>query len=393
MQRASVPAADISERVITMKMLHISDLHLGLKLKEFSMIEDQRYVLEEILRIIRQEQPDCILIAGDVYDKPTPPTDAVRLFDWFLGNLFEQELPVFVISGNHDAAERIAFGSRIMEQQRVFFSPVYDGNVRPVTLHDAFGDVHFYMLPFIRPFHVRRCFEDRDISSYTEAAEAAVAAMQPDYQERNVLIAHQFVTGAVCCDSEEISVGGLENISASVFAQFDYAALGHIHNPQSIKPNIRYCGTPLKYSFSEAGHTKSVTIAELGQKGEPVEIRTIPLVPLHDMREIRGRFDDLIDLPPSEDYLHILLEDEEDVPDALAKLRTVFPRIMKLDYDNTRTRSSGYHEEIRAVKSAKPIELFADFYEQCNGKPMSSEQQEFMEQLIQEIWEGNHETD
>ena len=271
-----------------MKLIHLSDLHLGKRVNEFSMLEDQRHILWEIIRIIDSEGPDGVIIAGDVYDKPVPPAEAVALLDEFLFSLSGRGTEVFVISGNHDSPERLAFGGRIMEHSGIHLAPVYNGNVRPVTLTDRYGDLKLYLLPFVKPAHVRRFFPEREIVSYTDAVSAAVEAMEIDMSCRNVLVTHQFVTGAVRCESEEISVGGADNVDAAVFDGFDYVALGHIHGPQQVgKPTLRYCGTPLKYSFSEAGQKKSLTVVELREKGQ-VEVRTVPLAPLRDMAELRG---------------------------------------------------------------------------------------------------------
>ena len=278
-----------------MKFIHLSDLHLGKRLNEISMLKDQEYILLQILQIIDAEQPEAVLISGDVYDKSVPSAEAVTLFDDFLCRLAKRKLHTFLISGNHDSAERLAFGNRLLQSSGIHISPVYRGNLSPVTLEDRFGAVHFWLLPFLKPVQLRQLFPEETIETYTDACAAAVAHMDLDKNARNVLLTHQFVTGAATCDSEEISVGGTDNVDAAVFADFDYVALGHIHSPQNIGSNrIRYCGTPLKYSFSEAGHHKSVTVVELGEKGE-VHLTLVPLRPKHDLREIRGSFGELTD--------------------------------------------------------------------------------------------------
>ena len=320
-----------------MKLIHLSDLHLGKRVNEFSMIEDQRFILTQILRIIDEEQPRAVLLAGDIYDKSVPSAEAVALLDDFLVELAHRRLEVFVISGNHDSPERMAFGGRLMDASGVHMAPVYDGAVTPYTLNDAHGPVQIYLLPFVKPVHVRRFFPDREIDSYNDAVAVAVEAMNVDGSVRNVLVTHQFVTGAARCDSEEVSVGGTDNVDAAVFEPFDYVALGHIHNPQQVgRETVRYCGTPLKYSFSEAGHEKSVTVVELGPKGE-TSIRTAPLTPLRDLVELRGTYEEvtLRDFYEAGNYrncyVHITLTDEEDIPDAVGKLRLVYPFLMKLD--------------------------------------------------------------
>ena len=380
-----------------LKVLHLSDLHLGKRLNGFSMLEDQEYILEQILRITYEEQPQAVIIAGDVYDKAVPPAEAVRLLDDFLVRLSETGAAVMMISGNHDSADRLAFGGRLLSRSGVYLSGVYSGQTPPVTLQDEYGPVHFYLLPFIRPSDVRRFDPEAQTGSYTEALRSAVEAMSIDSAERNVLAAHQFVTGAVAGDSEELSVGGLDNVDGAVFDCFDYTALGHIHGPQNIgSERLRYCGTPLKYSFSEASQTKSVTVVELLEKkpGEKCGIRisTRPLVPLRDLVEIKGLYDELVSKDfysklNTEDYYHVTLTDEEDVLDAMGKMRTIYKNIMLLDYDNTRTRSSGQLSAAADMEQKTPVQLFEEFYEQVNGRAMSQEQQEMSRLMIEKIWE------
>jgi len=375
-----------------MRFIHLSDLHLGKRVNEFSMMEDQRIILDEVLEIIDAEQPQAILIAGDVYDKSVPSAEAVQLFDWFLTELAKRKLEVFIISGNHDSAERIAFGSEIMQRSGIHLSPVYNGTVMPITMQDENGEVCFWLLPFIKPVHVRKFFEEESIDSYTDALETAIRQMAIDPTKRNVLITHQFVTGASRCDSEEVSVGGTDNVDVEVFELFDYVALGHLHGPQNVgSEEIRYCGSPLKYSFSEKDQQKSVTVVELREKGNFV-IRTVPLHPLHDMREIRGIYDELTYKPnyegtATDDYLHVVLTDEDDVPQALGRLRTIYPNIMKLDYDNTRTRSGAQFVLLEDVERKSEPQLFEDFFEQQNGRPMNEEQRKYVVDLFEKIRE------
>ena len=377
-----------------MKLIHLSDLHIGKRVNEVSMIEDQEYMLLQILKIIDDEKANAVLIAGDVYDKSVPSAEAVTLFDDFLCRLAKRKVPVLIISGNHDSPERLAFGNRLMEESGIFISPVYDGSVSTFTLSDEYGDVDFWLLPFLKPAHVKRYFPDAGIESYTDAIRAAVEHMGIDTAVRNVLLTHQFVTGAATCESEEISVGGSDNVDASVFADFDYVALGHIPGPQNIGSNqIRYCGTPLKYSFSEEAHHKSVTVVNLGKKGE-LELQLRPLAPKHDLRSIRGTFEELTSKSfyegtATDDYLHIMLTNEEDVPEAIGKLRVIYPNLMKLSYDNTRTRTNQVIEGAEDVQRKSPLELFDELYELQNNQPMSEEQRSFTQELIESIWEGN----
>ncbi|MBR0365729.1 MAG: exonuclease SbcCD subunit D [Clostridia bacterium] len=374
-----------------MKLIHISDLHLGKRVNEFPMLDDQRYILDEIINITEETDPLAVLIAGDVYDSHTPPAEAVSVLDEFITRLAELGTKVFLISGNHDSADRIAFGSRIFRHGGIYVSPVFDGNIAPVTLDDDYGHVNFYMLPFIKPAHARAKYPDEEILSYTDAIGAAIRHMGIDPAERNVLITHQLVTGAVRCDSETVSVGGSDNVDVSVFDGFDYVALGHLHGPQSAgRDEVRYSGSPLKYSFSECSHIKSVTVIDLGEKGD-ISIDTIPLAPKHDMRELRGSYSELTLRKnyintAREDHLHITLTDEDEIPDAIGKLRVIYPNIMRLDYDNTRTR----HDPTLSVAEAEaksPLDLFCDFYKQRNGRDMTEEEESFINALIEKIWE------
>ena len=296
-----------------MKLIHLSDLHLGKRVNGFSMLKDQEYILDEILSIIDVECPDAVLIAGDVYDKSIPPAEAVDLLDFFLVELVKRELPVFIISGNHDSADRLSFASQLIERSKVYISTKYTGVVSPITLEDKYGPVNFFLLPFIKPVHVRQAFPELCIENYTDAVAVAIAHMPINPEHRNVLVTHQFVAGAARCESEEISVGGSDSVAYSVFAPFDYVALGHIHGPQNIKDSrIRYSGSPLKYSFSETKHRKSATIVELGAKGV-LAVRQIPFTPLHDMIELKGSYNELAARAFYEDldtnaYVHAVLE-------------------------------------------------------------------------------------
>ena len=375
-----------------MRFLHLSDLHLGKRVNEFSMLEDQAYILKEILNIIDEQKVEAVLIAGDIYDKVIPSAEAVRLLDDFLTRIAARELPVFLISGNHDSAERVAFGSRLMSSRQIYLSPVFESDVEPITISDRYGEINIYMLPFVKPSLVKRVYPEEEIITYQDAVNAAVQHMQIDTDKRNILLAHQFVTGAARCDSEELSVGGLDDVDASIFDGFDYVALGHLHGPQKIgKETVRYSGTPLKYSFSEANQKKAAVIVDVEEKGK-INIQQIPLVPKHDMREIRGTYMEVTALDfykdmKMDDYLHITLTDEEDIPDAIGKLRTIYPNIMKLSYDNLRTRAAVTVRGTAEVEEKSPMELLKEFYELQNNQPMTDEQEEIARGMMEEIWE------
>lgn len=388
-----------------MKFVHISDLHIGKRLNEFSLIEDQIYILNQILEIAKTEQADGVLIAGDIYDKPVPSAEAVKVFDLFLTKLADCGIKVFAVSGNHDSPERIAFGAQLMNGRGVYVSPVYDGNTAKITLTDAYGELDIHLLPFIKPAIVRHVLEknsekDREENpeekdreklpeSYHDAVAMAVQRMHIDAEKRNILIAHQFVTGAGRCDSEDISVGGIDQVDAEVFDAFDYVALGHIHSPQFVKrETVRYCGTPLKYSFSEAAQEKAVVVVECREKGR-ILLHTVPLTPLHDMRTIRGTYLEVTARPFYEhtdtyDYVQITLTDEEDVPDGLSKLRIIYPNLMQLVYDNTRTKQNRMLEVTASAEKKSELELFEEFYELQNNQPMSQEQAAFVRQYMEE---------
>ena len=374
-----------------MRFLHLSDLHLGKRVCEFSMLEDQQYILEQILALLDRTPVDGVLLAGDLYDKPIPPAEAVRLLDWFLTRLAARHLPVFAISGNHDSADRVAFGSALLASSKIYLSPVFFGAPQPISLSDAYGTVDVYLLPFLKPAMVRHVYPDEPIESYNDALACVLRHCPLNKTHRNILVAHQFVAGAAACESEEPSVGGVDSVDAALFDAFDYVALGHLHSPQKVgRDCVRYCGTPLKYSFSEASQKKSATFVELGAKGE-VSITTAPLTPLRDLRELRGSYMELTDRrtyegTAVEDYLHITLTDEQDVPEALARLRVVYPNLMQLDYDNLRTRQQQEITAPECTENISPLEHLQTFYEMQNNQPMSAEQTAFCQQLIEELW-------
>ena len=377
-----------------MKLFHLSDLHIGKRVNEFSMIEDQKYILKRILDLAEEEKPDGIILAGDIYDKQIPSAEAVQVFDEFITRLAGRAIPVFIISGNHDSAERLAFGGRLLNSRGIYLSPVYDGSVTKIPLKDQHGTVWIHLLPFIRPSTVRHVFENEAdlVTDVQTAAETVIRHMEIDLKDRNILVAHQFVTGASRCESEDVQVGGLDNIDAAVFTPFDYTALGHIHSPQNVGTDrVRYCGTPLKYSFSEVDQEKSITVVELEKKGT-VRTSLLPLKPLRDMRKLRGTYLELTDRSfyrdmNREDYIQVTLTDEDDVPDGLQKLRVIYPNIMQLLYDNQRTKTTQEVDAAQAVEKKTEIELFYEFYELQNNQPMTKQQKDFAEQLIREIKE------
>lgn len=375
-----------------MRFVHLSDLHIGKRVNEFSMAEDQKYILDKIVRIVEEEKCSGVFISGDVYDKTVPSGEAVAIFDDFLTELSKLNTRVFIISGNHDSPERLEFGSRIVRNSRVYIASLFKGSPEKIQLEENGEKVNIFMLPFIKPSVVRRFFPEETVDTYNECVKLALENAQIDEGEINILLSHQFVTGALQSDSEEISVGGLDNINADVFDKFDYVALGHIHRPQHIlRETLRYCGTPLKYSFSEAGHSKSVTVAEVKQKGEVV-ISTRELKPLHDMRIIQGTYMEVTGREfykelNREDYYKIILTDENDIPDAIGKLRTIYKNIMRLEYKNTRTMTQSAVDIEDSGEEKSPLELFGELYNIQNNSPMDAGQREYMRKIMEEIWE------
>lgn len=376
-----------------MKFLHLSDLHIGKRVCEISMLEDQQYILQQILGIVQEVRPDAVLIAGDLYDHSIPFGKAVTLLDDFLTELSGRGVPVFAISGNHDSPERLDFGSRIMRKNGVTIAGTFSGRVADAVLSDPFGPVHICLLPFLRPAAAAPFFGAEATDTYDHAVRAALGTVTLRPGERSVLIAHQFVVSGTeepeRCDSEIASVGGLDSVDASAFSGFDYVALGHLHGAQYVgRPSVRYAGSPLKYSFSEVHQKKSVTVAELGEKGK-LELTQIPLKPLHDLREIRGPIaeltaPDIVAQGDREDYLRIILTDEKEIADAAGKLRAVFPNLMRIDFENARTAAENPEASASGDPARRtPLELFEEFYQECNGAPMSGREREIAGRAIE----------
>ncbi|MEA4999620.1 MAG: exonuclease SbcCD subunit D [Candidatus Limiplasma sp.] len=378
-----------------MRLFHISDLHLGKKLSEAPLVEDQRFMLAQLCALVKTHAPHAVLIAGDVFDKATPSAEAVGLLDAFLTELAALDTQVVIISGNHDSAERLAYGAALFARQRVHISPVFDrahAAIQPIRLADEHGEVCLWPLPFIKPAHVRAALPDAKAETYTQAVAAVLDTLPLDTAQRNVLLCHQYMTGAERSDSEELSIGGLDNVDAGILHSFDYVALGHLHRAQSVgRPTVRYAGSPLKYSFSEVRDHKSATLVTLGQKGA-VAVETLPLTPLHELRALRGTYAELT-LRQNyadthvDDYLHITLTDEADIPDALAKLQSIYPNLLRLDYDNVRTREA-LAPLAAAPEGRTPLMMLADFYQGQYGAPLSDAQRAYALPLLERVWEG-----
>ena len=377
-----------------MKFLHLSDLHIGKSVNGFSMLEEQRHVFRQIIEYIRAEGPAAVVVAGDVYDRAVPGVEAVRVFDDFLTAIAREEVPVLLIAGNHDSPERLSYASRLLADKRLFLYGVFDGGMRKVTLPDEYGDVNFWLLPFIKPSSVRGLPGERETESYGDALAAAVGASDIDTAARNVLVSHQFFTKAgvtpLRSESEMNPVGGLDAMDAGYLEKFDYAALGHLHGSQKVgAERIRYAGSPLKYSFSEIRQAKSALLVELKQKGD-LAVRALPLAPLHEMREIKGPLETLISsevssLADKEDYLHVILTDEEETVDPMGKIRRVYPNVMTLDFENARTRVdlSEIRPSPEQAAPLSPFDLFREFYLDVSGSVISEEQSKIARELLE----------
>lgn len=380
-----------------MRFLHLADLHIGKRVNGFSMIEDQKFVFEQVYNVIENEKIDGIIMAGDIYDKPVPSAEAVKLFDEMLTRLVSISLPIFVISGNHDSAERIGFGSYILSAAKVYMSRVYNGNLQKIELEDDYGKINVYLLPFIKPATVKNIYKEAEIKDYDDALEYVLSQEKIDETKRNVIVSHQFVTGAMRSESEEVSVGGLDNVSVENYEAFDYVALGHIHRAQQMgRESARYAGTLLKYSFSEEKHNKSMTIVDLKEKGN-IEIKEIPVKPLHDLKTIKGKFSKITSEEfykelKKEDYYRAVLTDEDDILNAIGKLKSIYPNLMSMEYDNTRTRSYSVVDNVETGETKSPLDYFEEFFEKQNGRKMSEKQRNYLLEILGEAREESHET-
>ena len=380
-----------------MRFLHLADLHIGKRVNGFSMIEDQKFVFEQVYNVIENEKIDGIIMAGDIYDKPVPSAEAVKLFDEMLTRLVSINLPIFVISGNHDSAERIGFGSDILSAAKVYSSRVYNGNLQKIELEDDYGKINVYLLPFIKPATVKNIYKEAEIKDYDDALEYVLSQEKIDETKRNVIVSHQFVTGAMRSESEEVSVGGLDNVSVENYEAFDYVALGHIHRAQQMgRESARYAGTLLKYSFSEEKHNKSMTIVDLKEKGN-IEIKEIPVKPLHDLKTIKGKFSKITSEEfykelKKEDYYRAVLTDEDDILNAIGKLKSIYPNLMSMEYDNTRTRSYSVVDNVETGETKSPLDYFEEFFEKQNGRKMSEKQRNYLLEILGEAREESHET-
>lgn len=370
-----------------MKFLHLGDLHIGKRVNEFPMIEDQRVILQQILEIALRENISGVIIAGDIYDKSVPSTEAIALFENFIEQLVNAKIKAFIVSGNHDSAERLSAFSNLISNSGIYIAKSYSGKLLPVECGE---DINIWLLPFIRPADVRRFHPDVEIGSYNDAVQKVLDNIEIDNTKTNILVAHQFVIAngkaPETSDSEVCSLGTLDSVDYSLFNDFDYVALGHIHKPQSMgRKQVRYCGSPLKYSFSEVNHKKSVSIIEVNNKNITVE--TVELEPLHDMKEVTGDIISLLKMDKDESYMHITLTDSN-VIDAKSKLENIFPNIMQLDFEESDVGAFS-SKNLKEIKEKSLVEHFSEFFEKQTANKLNEQETEVILNLLENSAEAN----
>lgn len=401
-----------------MKLFHISDLHIGRSLHKYNLGQCQREVFDEIIRLAVEAQPDVMMIAGDIFDKPIPSGEAYTVFDTFLNDLTDAlpRMTVLIIAGNHDSAERLQYASTFLQRHHIYISVLPPAgpqeHLKKVTLEDEFGEVDFYLLPFTKPSYVRRLFEDGRVVTWSEAVAEVLHRENIDYTRRNVILSHQFYASEGCepetCDSEQtsIAVGGIDQVDVDLLADFEYAALGHLHGSQKVKyPHVRYSGTPLKYSVSEEHQNKSVVQIVLGPKGQPAQISFLPLSARRDVRTVRGTLDEILkdamnraagelaeagQVPEREgrcrDYVSIILTDDDDglLTDAKEKLEECYDHILEIRVDNRRTRAR-FEDSVAVQEEWTLSQAFSHFFEDMNQRPMTEQETGVMEQIWKEM--------
>ncbi len=381
-----------------MKIMHLGDLHIGKSLGDFDLYEDQKYILEQILNLIKEKSVDVLLIAGDVYDKAIPGEKSVQLLDYFLKRLVETGIKTYMISGNHDSDERLNFGSSLFESSNIYINSKFNKILKKYSLYDEFGELNIYLLPFVKASQVQHFFPEEKIDSYDMAVRTIIKHSDFDVGKRNILVAHQFVAGKddpEIAGSEGLSVhnvGMVEKIGYGSLAEFDYVALGHIHSPQSVGlKHIRYSGSPLKYSLSEVNNNKSVPIITFKDKGE-VLVEFAPLIPMRDIRHLRGNIKNLLDkknISMENDFIYATLTDEDIVNDAMGIFREYYPNTVKIDYDNSHTKEIENVDITRITQNKTFDELIRDFYMQMYSCDMGEEELEIMKWAAKEAGVGN----
>ncbi|MBQ3273752.1 MAG: exonuclease SbcCD subunit D [Christensenellaceae bacterium] len=376
-----------------MRIVHLADLHLGKRLGEVPLAEDQEHILRQILGVMRDEEAECLIISGDIYDRGVPPQEAVTMFGSFLAEARSVAGSIFIISGNHDSPERLGFGSEIFAMSQIHVAGVFSGSLEKVTLGDGSGPLNIWLLPYVKPVQVRQFYPDIKEGSFEDAVKTVIKAADINREERNILVAHQFVTSESwpqVCESETSYVGTVGNMDYRIFDDFDYVALGHLHTPQYMgREQVRYPGSPLKYSFSETRSGKSVTVLDIKAKGD-IDIKTVPLTPLRDMREVRGYLKDVLGMEQSEDYMRVTLLDE-DATDAADRIRTVFPNVLRIDFDNSYTRGS-LDDTDAGIEGKGDMELFSEFYEKMRDAALTDEQAEIAGKAMIRAKEDTDET-
>ncbi len=370
-----------------MKFLHLADLHLGKRLRDAAFLEDQQAVLAQIAAYAAQHKVDAVLIAGDIYQSANPSAEAMAVFDDFLGMLRQLRIKVFMISGNHDSDARISYFAKLIRSAEVYVSERFTGTLQCIETADEYGPLHIWLLPFIKPLHVRMHYPDADIITYEDAIACVLRNSPIDTAKRNILLCHQCILGCAVCDSELHAVGGLDAVSAELFADFDYVALGHLHQGQQVlRPTMRYAGSPMKYSFSEAAHHKSIPLVEIHEKGS-ITVELLPLTAPHDMRCVEGRLEDILRLPFSEDYIQVTLTDDIIAPDAVSRLHTVFPHMLHMKIQNRRTDDDMTVLAAERSEAESAESLFCDFYAlQNNDRRPPKPQLELLRSYLREIW-------
>lgn len=372
-----------------MRFLHLSDLHIGKRVNSYSMIEDQRFALEEILKLVKKEKVKYVVMAGDIYQVPNPSAEAMNLFDDFITKLSNLDITILIIAGNHDSAERLAFAASILKDSKIYISRPYNGEIEKVELSDEYGKINFYLFPYVKPYQVKRYFPEKDINSYSDAIRVVLDSIDINENERNVIISHQFILNAETSESEEIYAGEAEAVADIFYDKFDYAALGHIHKAQHfLGGKIRYPGALLKYSASETGYKKNIYIINMKEKGN-IDYEKYKIDYLRDMRKIKGYFADVLEKSKKdknkEDYIHFELLDEDDVINAHQILKSIYPNIMTLRYINQKIGENNL-DSIKYDTTTSPINLFKDFYKERYGEELSEYQEELVKESIDKIW-------
>lgn len=369
-----------------MRFAHLADLHIGKKLNGISLIDDQRYVLNQAIELMKEQNVDALIIAGDIYQTSQPSNEAMMVFDEFLGQLVDLNLPVYMISGNHDSEEKIAYFSKLIKKSNIHTSSLFNGSTQIINVNDEYGEIYIHLLPFIKPIDTKKFYPEEKIDSYQKMMEVVLENVNLDSSKRHILVCHQFITGGQTSDSEVFAIGMLDNINHQVFDGFDYVALGHLHHPQHVgKEWIRYSGSLMKYSLSEVNSDKSMTIVDMKEKGN-ISIEKYPLKPIRDLKELKGLYQDLMNLPYSEDYVSITLTDDLVLPDAYLSLLTNYPNMIQ--YKIQKSNEVFEAQDLVDIDNKSVLDLFVDFYRgQNNDNLPTKEQLDLITEILDELEE------